>query len=277
VHLSTNQTNRQYHRRDSDSSAMSTLNHYFCHPSGSFTYQGNHRQFLELTYVKYFCLFRLQKYNANHALLANYFIKQPNQYGQQPMHVILRNESHPHLACIHDVPPSHGELFYLRTLLLHRPSNSHEDTRTVEDVLYDTYQEVATQLGLFATEKEAEYALLEGIHNLKTPRQLHLLFVHLLVNDCIPTPMLTWAKLALDLSLDHTLHHHNQPQVGIEYALRELGDALSEYGKTLSNYSLPEPCTHGREVEHELARWNTDTNLLATRADVACALFNAEQ
>ena len=133
------------------------------------------------------------------------------------------------------------------------------------------------QLGLFATEKEAEYALLEGIHNLKTPRQLRLLFVHLLVNDCVPTPMLTWAKLALDLSLDHTLRHHNQPQVGIEYALRELGDALSEYGKTLSNYSLPEPCTHGHEVEHELAQWNTDTNLLATRADAACALFNAEQ
>jgi hypothetical protein len=51
VHLSTNQTNRQYHWRDSDSSAMSTLNHYFCCPSGSFTHQGNCRQFLELKYV----------------------------------------------------------------------------------------------------------------------------------------------------------------------------------------------------------------------------------
>jgi len=231
---------------------MSTLNHYFCRPSGSFTHQGNRRNFLELTYVEYFGLFRLQKYNTNNTLLTNYFIERPNQYGQQPMHVILRSENRPHLTRIHDVPPSRGELFYLRTLLLHRPSNSHEDTRTVDGVLYNTYQETATQLGLFTTEKEAEYALLEGIRNLKTPRQLRLLFVHLLVNDCISTPMLIWAKLAHDLSLDHTLRHRNQPQIGIEYALRELGHALSKYGKTLSNYSLPEPCTHGREVEHEL-------------------------
>jgi hypothetical protein len=89
--------------------------------------------------------------------------------------------------------------------------------------------------------------------------------------------MLIWANLAHDLSLDHILRHDNQPQIGIEYALRELGDTLSEYGKTLSNYNLPEPCTHGREVEHELARWNRDTELLARHADAARALFNIEQ
>ena len=39
------------------------------------------------------------------------------------------------------------------------------------------------QLGLFATEKEGEYALLKAIQNLKTPCQLRLLFVHLLINN----------------------------------------------------------------------------------------------
>jgi hypothetical protein len=131
THLS-DQSNRQYHQRENDLSAMSTLNHYFCRPSGSFIYQGHNRRFQDLIYVEYFCLFHLQKYNANHTLSANYFLEQANQYGQPPMHVILRNENHPHLARIHNVPPSCGELFYLRTLLQHRAARSHQDARTID-------------------------------------------------------------------------------------------------------------------------------------------------
>ena len=130
---------------------------YFCHPWGSFTYRGHNHQFRHLTYIKYFSLFHLQKYDENRALNANYFVKQPNAYGQPQMHVILRNEFRPHLAHIHQVTPSHGEVFYLRTLLQHCTYTSHEDARTVDGVIYDTYQEVAAELGLFANEKEAEY------------------------------------------------------------------------------------------------------------------------
>jgi hypothetical protein len=125
------------------------------------------------------------------------------------MHVILRSGPHPHLARIHKIPPSHGEVFYLRTLLQHRPYSSYEDARTVDGVQYETYQEAATELGLFANEKEAEYVLLEGIQNLKTLRQLRLPFIHLLVNDCIPMPMLLWENIAHHLALDHTLRHQN--------------------------------------------------------------------
>lgn len=256
---------------------MSSLNHYFCRPWGSFTYRGHDHQFRHLTYIEYFSLFRLQKYDENRALNANYFLEQPNAYGQPQMHVILRNEFRPHLARIHQVTPSHGEVFYLRTLLQHCAYTSHEDARTVDGVIYDTYQEAATELGLFANEKEAEYALLEGIRNLKTPRQLRLLFVHLLVNDCVPTPMLIWDNLASHLALDHTLRHQNVMQIGIEHALRELGDMLSQHGKTLSNYNLPEPSTHAREVEHELARWNANLDSLSARADAAIAQLNDEK
>ena len=41
-------------------------------------------------------------------------------------------------------------------------SLSHEDARTVDGVLYDTYQESATELGLFVNKKEAEYAFAGG-------------------------------------------------------------------------------------------------------------------
>jgi hypothetical protein len=277
VHLSDNQSNCQYDRRDGTSSAMSSLNHYFSRPLGTFTYEGHRRSFSDLTYIEYFTFFRLQKYDPNRALLSNYFVERANPYGVPPMHVILRAENRPHLARIHDVPPSHGEVFYLRTLLQYRPSSSYEDARTANGTLYDTYQETATQLGLFATEKEGEYALLEGIQNLKTPRQLRLLFVHLLVNDCIPTPMLIWENLAHHLSLDHTLRHHNAANVGFEYALRDLAEALRGHGKSLAGYNLPEPTTYGREVEHELARWNQHPESLAKSADDARAHFNCEQ
>jgi hypothetical protein len=277
VHLSANQSNHQYHRRDGGSSAMSTLIHYFCHPFGSFNYGGNIRLFSDLTYIEYFSLFRVQKYDPNRMLQANHFVERTNPYGVPPMHVILRGQQRPHLARIHDIPPSHGEVFYLRTLLQHRPSSSYEDARTIDGVLYDTYQEAATELGLFATEKEGEYALLEGIQMLKTPRQLRLLFVHLLVNDCVPTPMLIWENLGPHLSLDYTLRHHNVTNLGFEYALQDLAEALRGHGKSLATYNLPKPTTHGREVEHELGRWNTDPESLATSADTARALFNAEQ
>jgi hypothetical protein len=256
---------------------MSTLNHYFHRPTGSFNYRNDERSFCDLTYIEYFSLFRLQKYDRNRDSNANYFVERMNPYGQPQMHVILRSGPRPHLARIHDIPPSHGEVFYLRTLLQHRPYCSHEDARTVDGVQYETYQEAATELGLFANEKEAEYALLEGIQNLKTPRQLRLLFVHLLVNDCIPTPMLLWENIAHHLAFDHTLRHQNIVGVGIEYALRELGDMLSQHGKSLSNYNLPEPSVHGREVEHEMTRWNANPEALSARANTAIMQFNDEK
>jgi hypothetical protein len=264
VNLPTNHINHQYNHCDAEASQISSLNHYFCRPLGCFSYCAENLQFHDPTYIQYFSLFRLQKYNTNNDPLPNYFLEQPNPYGQPHMHVILHKEGHPHLAHIHDVPPLHGKVFYLQTLLQHWPSSSYEDTQTVDGVEHDTYQEAATRSGLFMNEKEAKYALLEGIQTLKTPHQLCLLFVHLLVNDCIPTPMLIWDKLTHHLSFNHILQHNNVANVGVEYALHDLGN-------------LPEPSLHSHEVEHELARWNADPDTLCTHANHVIGLFYNEQ
>ena len=100
-------------------------------------------------------------------------------------------------------------------------------------------------MGLFATQKEAEYAPLEGIQTLKTPQQLCILFIHLLVNDCIPMPMSLWNSLAKCLSIDHTLHDSNIQEIGINEALCEIAQYLEEYGKTLRDYGLLEPTLYG--------------------------------
>ena len=65
------------------------------------------------------------------------------------MHVILRSPSLPHISCIHDVCPSEGDVFYLCAPLQHRPASSHVDAQTVDGVEHTTYQEAATELGLF--------------------------------------------------------------------------------------------------------------------------------
>ena len=118
---------------------------------------------------------------------------------------------------------------------------------------------------------------MEAIQSLKTPRQLRLLFVHLLVNDCVPTPLGHWETFQESFALDYTLRNNNTLDLGLDHALQEIGQCLEEYGKTLSDYSLPEPMSYGREVEHELAKWASDREGLSIHADATANSFNPEQ
>jgi hypothetical protein len=201
IHGPSSQSNHQYHRRNQNSSTLSTLDHYFLRPQGLFTIGNNVRDFANLTYTEYYMLFRLAQYDAAQAYRANYYIEQPNVDNSPAMHVILRSPAHPHISRIRDVRPSEGEVYYLCALLQHRPASSHINAQTVGDVELPTFQEAATELSLFANEQEAEYALMEAIQSLKTPQQLCLLFVHLLVNDCVPTPLLNLYLIVVKLSM----------------------------------------------------------------------------
>ena len=63
----------------------------------------------------------------------------------------------------------------------------------------------------------------------------------------------------------------------MNHALQEIGQCLEEYGKTLSDYGLPEPISYSREVEHELEKWASDRDDLSLHADLAARSFNPEQ
>ncbi|KAJ6573253.1 hypothetical protein B0H10DRAFT_1661839, partial [Mycena sp. CBHHK59/15] len=52
------------------------------------------------------------------------------------------------------VYPCHGDVFYLRTLLLHRSARDWIDIRTVDGVVYATHQEAAHAMGLFDNRDE---------------------------------------------------------------------------------------------------------------------------
>ena len=95
----------------------------------------------------------------------------------------LRQDERTHVSRLGPVKPSAGDVFYLRALLGVCPARSFDELRTFEDRAYSSFQAAAIARGLFANESEAQYALREAVHSLKTPRQLRILFVHLLTNS----------------------------------------------------------------------------------------------
>ncbi|KAJ7073692.1 hypothetical protein C8F01DRAFT_1098055, partial [Mycena amicta] len=129
---------------------------------------------------EFFTLFRLQRFDAEKAGKDRYFMEQPNNSGSPRQHIILRSSIHTHLCRIHSICPSQGELFYLRAILQTHACRSFLDARTINGEILPLYQDAANALGLFADTNEAMYAVMEGVQSLHTPRQLHILFVHLL-------------------------------------------------------------------------------------------------
>lgn len=75
------------------------------------------------------------------------------------------------------------------------------------------------ELGLFADENEGMYAMKEAVDELHTPRQMHILFVHLLINECLPIPIDAWADFRENLALDFTLQNRNIFAVGVNLVL----------------------------------------------------------
>ncbi|KAJ7348105.1 hypothetical protein DFH08DRAFT_627495, partial [Mycena albidolilacea] len=150
-------------------------------------------------------LFRLIKYSEVNSFKPHYFLEQANFTGAHRNHVVLRSRAHTHLSQVQSIRPSQGELFYLQAILQHKPCLSFTDAVTVDQVKYPTFQDVTIQLGLFADTNEATYAMLEAVQNLRTPRQLRLLFVHLLVNNCVDSPITMWETFENELSYNFIL------------------------------------------------------------------------
>ena len=269
IHLPESSSHHQYLHKDNTESTLSLLNRYFQHPIGAFTdASGIQRDFLNLTYGEYFTLFRLMRFNIQNISNQRYFDESADAIPR--MHVVQRDVTHPHLSRINTVCPSQGELFYLRAILQSRPVLSFADARTVNDKIYETFQEAAVALGLFADRNEAQYAIHEAIHStLATPHQLRLLFVHLLVNDCVLTPIDLWMTYKEYMAHDFTLQLGLNVDFALNHALEDLGKSLEEYGKSLSFYGLPEPTAFSAEVSHELKRWGRDPIGLSNRAHAA--------
>ena len=134
-----------------------------------------------------------------------------------------------------------------------------------------------TAFGLFADQNEGIYALKEIIDTLQTPWQLCVLFIHLLVNDCLPTSIAVWDEFQDNFAYDFTLWHRNIAEIGINYALEEMQSYLEKYGKSLANYGLPVPKMHSCEVEHKLLLWGSNRDELAIHVEKSIQMLTDKQ
>ncbi|KAJ3739138.1 hypothetical protein EV360DRAFT_2448, partial [Lentinula raphanica] len=115
IHLPDSTHYHQYHRKSGESSTLSLLHQYFyCPLDGQQTLCFSH-----LTFADYFCTFHLEKFKLNNVVKPGYYFEQTNHQGSPPKMVILQFSLH--VTRIVSIPPSKGELFYLRSLLIHWP------------------------------------------------------------------------------------------------------------------------------------------------------------
>ena len=276
VHLPDSAHHQRYHRSDS-SPTLSNLEHYFARPEGVFLDGADQRDFESLCYAEYFSHFRLQKFNKANAGKPGYFLERPTAQGAPIMHVVQRDPLRPHLSRLQSVHVSRGELFYLRSLLFSRPGTSWEDLRTVGETVHLSFQAACIALGLFADKDEAQVCMQEGIDTLRTPQQLRILFVHLLTNSCITTPLEFWTEFQYKISEDFILATSGDIERGCNDALTQLGSLLLSHGKHLGDYGLPQPLTRNNEVEWELRRWSQQAGALERQVEAGFSIFNPEQ
>jgi hypothetical protein len=98
-----------------------------------------------------------------------------------------------HITQLSSARPSEGEKFYIQVLLQNQTARSFDECKTVNGNVSESFQHAAIALGLYADEREAEYALLEAVNcHLYTPHQLQQLFVDILINECSNSPLKLW-------------------------------------------------------------------------------------
>lgn len=207
---------------------------------------------------------------------AQWFLESSLAVDDVPMRVIQRS-TRQHLTRLAAARPSDGEIFYLRALLCQRPARSFEDLRTIDGHIFPSFQEAATELGLFQNQKEAIHALQEAVDNLYTPAQLRRLFVDILINECTETPLQLWDVFAEHLAFDHALRTPEPPGLSLTLTLHDISRQLEEYGKRLSDFGLPNVEAPSSEVVHELERWAPDADLLRTSVTDSLNRFTDEQ
>ena len=254
IHLPNSLRQERYHRSN-PTPTLSNLEHYFARPEGTFLDGTNERHFRDISYAEYFAHFRLLKFDMANGEKPGYFLESQNERGAPAMHVVQRDPKRPHLSRIQSVHASRGELFYLRSLLLSQPATDWTDLRTINGTVHPSFQSACVALGIFASQNEAQFCMQEAVDTFRTPYQLRILFVHLLTNSCVSTPLQLWDEFRHKISEDFILEAMGDVEQGCNEALIQLGSFLQGHGKHLGNYGLPQPIPNSDEVQRELRRW----------------------
>ena len=141
------------------------------------------------------------------------------------------------LSRMYNVRPNAGERFFLRLLLLHvKGATSFEYLRTVNGVVFDTFREACSALGILADDNEWDRTL-SGAEAYQMPRQLRRLF-GILLTCCKPSdPLVLWNDHK------HSMMEDYKRSMSDEHAeqltLFVIEKVLKQNGQSLAHYNLP--------------------------------------
>lgn len=219
-----------------------------------------------MTYVEFGSMCRLEKHDPDKDLHPLQILEDEFP-GRPRMRIRFYQPEHVGVCRIQMVYPRHGDVFYLRALLLHRSSRNWVDMRTIEGVVYGTYQEAARAMGLFDNRDEGIMAFEELLDSGAPPAQLRWIFAVLAVEGS--PALIIWEAhedaLSADIK-DRMLRVTTSPPPYLvrNEVLLALQSLLQGLGKSLAEIGLPEPAEREQEVNAERLRWGGDpTDLCA--------------
>jgi hypothetical protein len=251
VHLPGRQRG-QMARKDSSESDATLLVRYMDRP--------RHPRLDNMTYLDFGSQCRLIKHIPTDDMHALDVLE--DEYPTRPrMRIRFYKEGHITVSRLQMVYPRHGDVFYLRALLLHRSAQGWTDIRTDDGVVCPTHQEAARAMGLFDNRDEGVMAFEELLNLGTAPTQLRWIFILLAVEG---NPVMSiWDDHAASLSADIRdsmlrLTSRPDPILIQNELLRRLQDLLQGLGKTLTDIGLPEPEERRLEVDAERLQWSGD-------------------
>lgn len=260
VHLPERNT-PQFHRAGGRSTA-SLLDHYFLRPV----------HLTHLRYEEYYEQYILYPLPPHEVLREHESVEQVKAGVVQKM--VRRRLKSDKIARIDTIPIRSGEVFYLRSLLLHKPASSFQDLRTVNGQVFNTFHEAASDLGLFENNKEGLLTLQEAVDCLRTPAQLRFLFAQVLLEGY--PAMSLWEQFKHNLSIDLILRVGDEAN-GYRHTLHQIEDILAHSGRHLHDFGMCIPDKRTAELISEDRFLASNHATLEAQRDNMCEMLNEEQ
>ena len=146
--------------------------------------------------------------------------------------------------------PFADERYYLRLLfIIMQRAKSFQDLRTINRILYPTFQATCVARGLLQNDREW-LECFEKASLFASEKSLHALFATSLIHKEITDVVAIWDKLATQFCGNLSYQLQNWPDIPEElinphhdYGLYLFDELLKESGKTLEECGLPLP-TH---------------------------------
>lgn len=158
-------------------------------------------------------------------------------------------ESNSVIARVYSASPKDNQRFYLRILLLHVTGcKSFEDIRTVNGIIYRTYQEAAVAMNLVEDDKEFIVCMKEA-SDVMPPNQIRKVFAYILCYNSVNNSYELWELFKDKMSEDY-IHKGFDSKSSENKALLDIEQILIINNYTLQLFNLPETYEN-EELEEE--------------------------